>query len=168
MRRSLFLIAAVLASTVGLGCDPDAAPAMPSCFTDPVLCEAPDGGQTLSFPPTARRAGGPQLIPTRPIQPVPDGGPPSPGQCTGAQIPCEGVCVDPLNDVLNCGGCGFECPLGEECRFGQCCGVGELLCDGLCVDVLVDGSNCGVCGFSCGIGVECVNGICSQRTPPGF
>ena len=66
---------------------------------------------------------------------------------------CDGRCVNPSNDIHNCGGCGIQCagetpfcdqgvcgappcllvgaacPVGETCCVDQCCGGGELCCN---------------------------------------
>jgi hypothetical protein len=66
---------------------------------------------------------------------------------------CDGSCVNPDNDINNCGGCGIQCagdtpfcdqgvcgappctlvaaacPVGETCCVDQCCGAGELCCN---------------------------------------
>jgi hypothetical protein len=66
---------------------------------------------------------------------------------------CDGKCVNPSNDIHNCGGCGIQCagdtpfcdqgvcgappcllvgaacPVGETCCVDQCCGGGELCCN---------------------------------------
>lgn len=50
-----------------------------------------------------------------------DGGCVCPGAlsgCLAGEVSCDGVCVDPLTDDANCGGCG------------EICGDGELFCDG--------------------------------------
>ncbi|MBV9949523.1 MAG: hypothetical protein JOZ69_21955, partial [Myxococcales bacterium] len=38
---------------------------------------------------------------------------------------CGGVCVDPMTDPKNCGGCGTVCPAGAPCQGGQCLCAGN-------------------------------------------
>ncbi len=66
---------------------------------------------------------------------------------------CDGVCLDLLNDVQNCGGCGLDCFAGQIC------------CDGVCLDPLDDDQNCGGCGVVCNDNENCVNGVCQQPGP---
>jgi hypothetical protein len=41
--------------------------------------------------------------------------------CTGTELACDGVCVDPQTDAAHCGACDIECqPLGESCIAGHC------------------------------------------------
>src|SRR5207253_6048613 len=42
------------------------------------------------------------------------------GQCTGTEIICNLLCVDPLTDPKNCGKCGNACMTGELCELGFC------------------------------------------------
>jgi hypothetical protein len=89
------------------------------------------------------------------------------------------VCADVANDPLNCGGCGFACPVGQTCADGQCsgtqpaCGPGlvegycnldagpSYLCcpGGGCTNTLTDPGNCGACGLVCDGG--CAAGSCT-------
>jgi len=41
--------------------------------------------------------------------------------CTTAQVTCNGQCVSPSSDPLNCGACGRACGSGESCSAGLCC-----------------------------------------------
>ncbi|MEZ4570631.1 MAG: hypothetical protein R2849_09955 [Thermomicrobiales bacterium] len=113
--------------------------------------------------------------------------PPVEGACVGcdetdlANYCCDGVCLDLLNDVQNCGGCGLACFSGQICCDGVCldptdddqncgacgnvCPQGQLCCNSVCMDVLSDNQNCGACGFECGPDEECNNGICTQSDP---
>lgn len=45
---------------------------------------------------------------------------PSSGVCNEESLTCNGVCVDPLTDSQNCGGCGITCAAGEGCTNGVC------------------------------------------------
>ncbi|MBK7863074.1 MAG: hypothetical protein IPJ65_31585 [Archangiaceae bacterium] len=93
------------------------------------------------------------------------------------------TCVNPLNDVDNCGGCGISCGPGATCTAGVCsnllppckpghlgqfcdldAGLNHLCCPGGCIDVLDDANNCGRCGNRCAAGLSCVNGGCVALT----
>ncbi len=78
-------------------------------------------------------------------------------QLTG-WIVCDSVCVDPMLDRDNCGGCGASCG-GQVCAGGACAdGCGDLgQCGGACTDD-EDPYNCGACGNVCEGG--CVAGAC--------
>ncbi len=55
-----------------------------------------------------------------------DAGPPDAGPCTETfQIRCAApggttACINPLNDVRNCGVCGRACATGQNCQLGGC------------------------------------------------
>jgi hypothetical protein len=42
------------------------------------------------------------------------------GGCELPMIACDGVCLDPRNDDLNCGSCQRTCFPGEGCMNGSC------------------------------------------------
>jgi hypothetical protein len=67
--------------------------------------------------------------------------------CNGFKC-CDDVCVNPLNDITNCGGCGTTCQgPNPYCANGTC---GTPPCDGSCND----GTTC--CGSACcGAGQLC-------------
>jgi hypothetical protein len=78
--------------------------------------------------------------------------------------PPDGGCadtVDLMNDVKNCGFCGFHCDPSDKCMGGQCLPSTELSCsDGLdndkngetdCADPACEGRQCA-------LGCTCVNG----------
>lgn len=145
-----------LACLVAAGCASDVeGESPPTCIERPDLCPArPDG----SFPPSAvvGEVDFPEPGPRQPSPVVPPL-----ERCRGDSVECEGVCVDPRSDPLNCGTCGFECPLGDECHLGECCPITDALCDGRCTDLRTDDDNCGTCGLECEAGLECVIGICT-------
>ncbi|MCP4679385.1 MAG: hypothetical protein GY854_28630 [Deltaproteobacteria bacterium] len=85
-------------------------------------------------------------------------------------------CIDINSDTLNCGNCGKQCALGENCLLGVCitgdgsscsstnCPVGMSCCDtgGVveCVNLDRSRESCGSCGNSCAEGDTCVGGAC--------
>jgi hypothetical protein len=72
------------------------------------------------------------------------------GSCPAGEILCEGVCVDPDTDRLNCGGCGNRCEATERCVAGECvCAAGFIECGGVCVDPNIDRRHCGGCNNQC-------------------
>lgn len=80
--------------------------------------------------------------------------------CTGEQIDCDGVCIEPeTND--NCGACGATCAPEEHCHDRVCaCDMGLHRCDGTCVDFTNDAEHCGGCDRPCDATQECVAGTC--------
>jgi len=88
------------------------------------------------------------------------------------------TCVNPLNDPLNCGGCGNQCASGV-CIAGLCTNTNKfpcaatpttpVSCNGVCVSTLNDVNNCGRCGRVCGTAGNpatankpfCTAGICT-------
>lgn len=82
------------------------------------------------------------------------------GACSGAEVCCGELCVDPKSDPFNCNGCGNTCTGGSA-----------LCCDGQCRDALIDKENCGKCGFSCSTlnaDPECTAGSCKWTCVPGY
>ena len=41
-------------------------------------------------------------------------------RCSGGQIECERMCVDPSTNPTHCGGCGRTCPADRACMSGNC------------------------------------------------
>jgi outer membrane protein assembly factor BamB len=41
-------------------------------------------------------------------------------RCNGTNFCCNGVCVDPHTDIMNCGACNAVCPGGKLCMDGGC------------------------------------------------
>ncbi len=78
----------------------------------------------------------------------------------GSEIDCGKGCVDILNDVDNCGGCGIRCNSGV-CMDGLCdCTPSQDLCDGVCISTRADSNNCGGCGVICPSGNSCTLDNC--------
>src|SRR5258706_11489932 len=48
---------------------------------------------------------------------APDAAPDAHGNCGDVKIVCDGLCVDPVEDLNNCGGCDRVCPIA--CVAGQ-------------------------------------------------
>jgi len=80
---------------------------------------------------------------------------PSGGICDGAgncmvcgpgQILCDAACTDIVSDINNCGDCGNQCPLADDCHVSACTGGSCSLTE------KVNGSPCP--------GGTCNNGIC--------
>ena len=107
--------------------------------------------------------------------------------CRTGEICCEvdpnqGIgCVDALNDVNNCGGCGNECFAGEMCLRGVCATVSTFDCAGttcpagltccedsngepFCVSTETDSDHCGWCAHDCPYWAKCAGGWCLPRT----
>jgi hypothetical protein len=81
--------------------------------------------------------------------------------CPGAQMACNGACVDTQTSLEHCGGCSKPCSTGAVCNAGVCgCAMGQELCSGACVDLKQSETNCGACGKTCGMGQTCENGNC--------
>lgn len=110
-----------------------------------------------------------------------EGPPDSPGSpdagsapmgCRGAEILCDGVCVDVSTSVVHCGGCGAPCGDGEPCVAGVCrgtvmCPPGTVACGRECRDVSADPEFCGSCTRRlCAADEVCADGDCACR--PGL
>jgi len=81
--------------------------------------------------------------------------------CPGAQMACNGACVDTQTSLEHCGGCSKPCATGAVCTAGVCgCATGQQLCNNVCVDLQQSASNCGACGKTCATGQTCENGSC--------
>jgi len=81
--------------------------------------------------------------------------------CPGAQLACNGACVDTQTSLEHCGGCSKPCSTGAVCNAGVCgCAMGQQLCNDVCVDLKQSEANCGACGKACGMGQTCENGNC--------
>ncbi|MEI6226249.1 MAG: hypothetical protein WCS72_16010, partial [Deltaproteobacteria bacterium] len=95
--------------------------------------------------------------------------------CSGGSVDCGGICVTPLVDGLNCGGCGNVCGVGTACIAGQCqvpCPAGQISCAGACVDPRTSPLWCGAsgdcagasAGALCTSGQTCQGGTCACPT----
>jgi hypothetical protein len=93
-----------------------------------------------------------------------DGKPSNTATCSAPQVDCNGLCANPVNNALHCGGCGKACAGGEICQNSMCvtgsCPNGETLCKGACVDTQTDAQNCGASCTACGAGKTCEAGVC--------
>ena len=91
----------------------------------------------------------------------------TPSDCIEGEVACAGSCIDPLRNVLHCGGCDQPCPMTQVCVDGQCvlsCAPGEIVCGSNCVDPLRDPLHCGTCDNPCGE-LYCVDGSCVVECP---
>ncbi len=83
--------------------------------------------------------------------------------CPGAQLVCDGACVDAQVDPAHCGACDAACKVWQVCSQGVCsfdCGGGGTACGGVCVDIQHDSLNCGACELACPVGEVCTGGAC--------
>jgi glucosylceramidase len=91
--------------------------------------------------------------------------------CLLPQIDCGGLCADPANNALHCGGCNRPCASDQICTNSMCvtgsCPGGTRLCNGACVDTQADPLNCGNCGAACLVSQSCQGGICSSSGTGG-
>jgi len=88
--------------------------------------------------------------------------------CTGVQLGCGAVCIDPTNDNKNCGGCNKACGMGQTCAAAACqCTGGLSACTTGCVNLMSDGANCGACGMACAQGSVCSQGKCTSMCATG-
>lgn len=185
LHRTTALAIGVLA-TIAAGCngmdDVGDAPAALPC-TDDLGC--PTGSRCVdrSYCETIQGAGSPgaagaQASPAAGAADVPGGGQPTPvpppgggdggvpgDRCVPTQRLCGDVCVDPLSDPRNCGGCGIACLGASVCDRGTCCGPPRAVCGTECVDLERDPRNCGLCGLACPGGFDCVLGVCEEPLP---
>ena len=98
------------------------------------------------------------------------------GGCPAGQNLCGSVCATFGTDPTNCGGCGTQCALGQQCNSGRCsanCGSGTTACRApdagqICVDTQGDNSNCGQCGYTCPGGQVCALGHCQETCANGY
>jgi hypothetical protein len=86
---------------------------------------------------------------------------PAPAGCAAGLTDCGGICVDLVNDRLNCGRCGAACAEFVNCWESNCggipdpppqvnCAPGLHNCGTYCANVSQDAANCGICGWDCG------------------
>lgn len=88
--------------------------------------------------------------------------------CTGVQLACGAVCIDPTTDNNNCGGCNKPCGMGQSCSAATCqCTGGLSACSTGCVNLMSDGANCGACGMACAAGSVCSQGHCTSMCAAG-
>ena len=83
---------------------------------------------------------------------------------------CDGVCIDPRSDGLNCGACGQACAVGQACQGSVCrrdCPADQVDCMGTCANTRTESRNCGRCGAVCASGTTCVDGACSAACGTG-
>lgn len=101
--------------------------------------------------------------------------------CMGPRTNCNGECVDLRKTTEHCGGCGWHCGDGVDCKQGQCerpcslgceartqicdygwcrCREGLEICGPFCIDPQADPKHCGGCGLVCNAGQVCSGGEC--------
>jgi hypothetical protein len=91
--------------------------------------------------------------------------------CTPDEITCGTACVDPRNDLANCGQCGNACEGDQVCGDGQCaemCPAEQEVCAQTCVDTTTDREHCGACDSPCTADEECRAGSCEVRCDVGL
>jgi hypothetical protein len=118
-------------------------------------------------------------VPPRPD----DGGSDTPGDtpdaetdtCPAGQIRCGTVCVNPMSDAANCGGCTIACGPVEVCSAGVCsseCTGGLERCGTSCADLQTDPQHCGTCDHACPGGLNadpgCTAGACTLVCRDGW
>jgi len=88
-------------------------------------------------------------------------------ECSPFELECDGICIDPMTDRLNCGTCDHICPMEALCVWGECeCQpAGTDYCEGDCIPVEEDRENCGECGNECGELEVCSEGDCVACHP---
>jgi hypothetical protein len=92
-------------------------------------------------------------------------------ECTPDEITCGTACIDPTNDLENCGQCGNACSGDQVCGDGQCadmCPVGQEVCAHTCVDMTTDREHCGACDSPCTEDEDCRAGSCEVRCDVGL
>jgi hypothetical protein len=80
----------------------------------------------------------------------------------GLQV-CGGLCTNPQNDPMNCGGCNLPCATGQVCQGGMCastCAAPSVMCGSVCTNTQNDPLFCGNCNTVCAAGQGCVGGAC--------
>lgn len=84
------------------------------------------------------------------------------------------TCADLVNDVYNCGACGYVCDEPDRYEYGAClngrceyaCVEGAMDCGWGCTPLDWDPNNCGACGYVCGgLTPYCNHGVCSHCRP---
>ncbi len=74
--------------------------------------------------------------------------------CSGTSVPCDGGCVDGMENARFCGAsgscegpeAGTMCASGERCAAGSCvvdCAEGRVACGAECIDPASDPNHCG-------------------------
>jgi len=90
------------------------------------------------------------------------------GTCSGSEIDCGGICVDPQSNPSHCGDCNIACAADEVCSGGVCsvdCSAGLTECDQACVDTQTDERHCGGCNAPCDPDETCEAGVCEPTEP---
>jgi hypothetical protein len=91
--------------------------------------------------------------------------------CPAGQSLCDGRCLDPSADPMNCGACNARCPATTPmCLCGACfgsCAPGFLTCcrptagtGAVCADPRTNNDHCGRCGNRCPTDMRCFDGAC--------
>lgn len=79
--------------------------------------------------------------------------------CTAGSC-CSNLCVNPTNDLFNCGGCNVACSGGDT-----------LCCASSCANPLTSATHCGGCGNACSTAngtPSCSAGACKWTCNAGF
>jgi len=116
------------------------------------------------------------------------GGPQDSGvtSCSGGQLLCGGMCINPATSQAHCGRCNNLCTGNTGCVSGSCqstmmttdggtgdvgmggmCASGLTQCPGACRDLNFDANHCGACNRACPSGNYCDRGTCRPDNMTG-
>lgn len=88
-------------------------------------------------------------------------------ECPAGTDDCDGECRDLDNDPENCGTCGNECDVSEQCDNGCSCRPGLVDCEGKCIAPGTDPEHCGGCSEpACAAAEVCSEGSCGGTCAP--
>lgn len=83
-------------------------------------------------------------------------------ECEAGKVRCGASCSTLREDSFNCGACGKECALGEDCDSGECV-CRQTRCGVVCVNLDDDDGHCGTCDNAClATAPNCDRGACTR------